>query len=76
MFSLILPKGSGFRAINEILGRPPKAVLRGLQADMVSSNEIQQTRFVHTIVVAFVALSALQSNPQRHQIHADELQDT
>ena len=38
-FILILPNGLGFQAIKEMLGRPPNAVLHGLQADMVSSKE-------------------------------------
>jgi hypothetical protein len=36
----ILPRGSGVLTINNMLGSPPRAVLQGFQALIVSSIEI------------------------------------
>jgi hypothetical protein len=38
---VILPIGSGFRTIKEILGSPPNAVVLSHQAHIVSSTHIQ-----------------------------------
>jgi hypothetical protein len=35
-----LPKGSGFRTINKMFGRLPKAVVLGLQEHIISSAQI------------------------------------